>query len=79
MSAGLSKLNLHANLAHWQHQVYECQHSGITIKAWCEEQGISIKSYSTISKRSARQRRGGQSPVQSTDETRVQAVPITLI
>lgn len=45
MAAELSKLNQQANLAHWQQQVYECRHSGMTIKAWCEEQGISIKSY----------------------------------
>jgi len=45
MAAELSKLNQQANLAHWQQQVYECRHSGMTIKAWCEEQGVSIKSY----------------------------------
>lgn len=45
MATELSKLNQEANLAHWQQQVYECRHSGMTIKAWCEEQAISIKSY----------------------------------
>lgn len=45
MAMELSKLNQRTNLAHWQQQVYECRHSGMTIKAWCAEHGISIKCY----------------------------------
>ena len=30
---------------HWQKLIDECQSSGITVKAWCEANGVSDKSY----------------------------------
>jgi hypothetical protein len=45
MTTEISKLNHQANLTHWQQLIYECRHSGMTVKAWCEAQGISIKTY----------------------------------
>jgi putative transposase len=45
MTAEISKLNQQANLTRWQQLIYECRHSGMTVKAWCEAQGISIKTY----------------------------------
>jgi len=44
-STELSKLNHHANLAQWQQLVYDCRHSGKTVRAWCVENGVSEKSY----------------------------------
>jgi hypothetical protein len=41
-----NKPNQQAKLERWQQQVYECRNSGMTIKAWCEAQGITLKSYS---------------------------------
>lgn len=41
----LSKLNHCKNLAQWQQLVQDCRHSGMTVKAWCAQNGISEKSY----------------------------------
>lgn len=41
----LSKLNHRKNLALWQQLVQECRQSGMTVKAWCAQKGISEKSY----------------------------------
>ena len=41
----LSQLNHNKNLAHWQQLVYDCRNSGMTVKAWCAENGISEKTY----------------------------------
>lgn len=40
-----SKLNHRTNLTYWQQLVYDCRNSGMTVKAWCAEHGISEKSY----------------------------------
>ena len=34
-----------ANLELWQERISECRRSGMTVAAWCEEQGISDKTY----------------------------------
>lgn len=44
-STELSKHNHCTNLAQWQQLVYDCRHSGKTVKAWCAENGVSEKSY----------------------------------
>ena len=44
-SAELSKLNHHAHLAQWQQLVYDCRHSGMTVRAWCAQNGVSEKTY----------------------------------
>ena len=44
-SAELSKLNHHAHIAQWQQLVYDCRHSGMTVRAWCAKNGISEKTY----------------------------------
>ncbi len=41
----LSKLNHRKNLAQWQQLVQECRQSGMTVKAWWAQNGISEKSY----------------------------------
>jgi putative transposase len=41
----LSQLNYHKNLAQWQQLVYDCHNSGMTVRAWCAENGISKKTY----------------------------------
>ena len=41
----LIQLNHHRNLAQWQQLVYDCRNSGMTVKAWCAENGISEKTY----------------------------------
>jgi hypothetical protein len=29
----------------WQQLVYDCRHSGMTVRAWCAQNGVSEKSY----------------------------------
>ena len=41
----LIQLNHHRNLAQWQQLVYDCRNSGMTVRAWCAENGISEKTY----------------------------------
>ncbi|MGI6671786.1 MAG: IS66 family insertion sequence element accessory protein TnpA [Christensenellales bacterium] len=41
----LSQLNHHKNLAQWRQLVYDCCNSGMMVKAWCAENGISEKTY----------------------------------
>ena len=41
----LIRLNHHKNLAQWQQMVYDCRNSGMTVKAWCAENGINDKTY----------------------------------
>jgi hypothetical protein len=44
-SAELSKLNHHTHLAQWRQLVYDCRHSGMTVRAWCVQNGVSEKTY----------------------------------
>ena len=39
----LRQLNHRKNLAQWQQLVYDCRNSGMTVRAWCAENGISEK------------------------------------
>jgi hypothetical protein len=41
----LNKFNHCKNLAKWQQMVYDCRNSGVTVRAWCADHGISEKSY----------------------------------
>lgn len=43
--AELSKFNHSKHLALWQQQVYNCRNSGMTVKAWCAQNGVTEKSY----------------------------------
>jgi len=41
----LSQFNHYKNPAQWQQLVCDCRNSGMTVKAWCAEKGISEKAY----------------------------------
>ena len=41
----LSKLNHRKNLVQWQQLVQDCRQSGMTVRAWYAQNGISEKSY----------------------------------
>lgn len=43
--AELSKLNHHARLEQWLQLVYDYRHSGMTVRAWCAQNGVSEKTY----------------------------------
>ena len=45
MSKGLRVIKENANLAEWMRQVEECRGSGLSIRAWCEQSGIAVSTY----------------------------------
>ena len=45
MGAGVQELKHAAKVQEWATRVAECRGSGIGVKAWCREHGISLKTY----------------------------------
>ena len=45
LSTDLVELNHRKNLARWQQLVYDCRNSGMTVRAWCAQNGITEKAY----------------------------------
>ena len=45
MDAGVQELKHAAKMQEWATRVAECRSSGIGVKAWCREHGISLKTY----------------------------------
>lgn len=41
----IQKLNRSGRLREWAEMVGQCRNSGMTVSAWCAEQGISPKTY----------------------------------
>ena len=45
MSSGLQVYNEQNRLSEWAQVVSQCRGSGMTVRQWCEENGISLSSY----------------------------------
>jgi hypothetical protein len=45
MGMSVQELKHAARLQEWSARVAECRSSGISVKAWCAEQGIALKTY----------------------------------
>ena len=45
MNSGLQVYNEQNRLSEWAQLVSRCRGSGMTVRQWCEENGISISSY----------------------------------
>ena len=45
MGTSVQELKHAARLQEWSARVAECRSSGISVKAWCAEQGIALKTY----------------------------------
>jgi hypothetical protein len=45
MDNGLQKYNTGAKMNQWSKRVAVCRNSGMTIKAWCAQEGVSEKTY----------------------------------
>ena len=45
MGTSVQELKHAARLQEWSGRVAECRNSGISVKAWCAEQGIALKTY----------------------------------
>lgn len=47
MEESLQKYNSSQNLLEWSECVRECRKSGMSVKAWCEANGIALSTYYT--------------------------------
>ena len=45
MSLELQKVKRSSHLAEWSEMVRACKNSGLTVRAWCAEQGLNEKTY----------------------------------
>ena len=51
MEQSLQALNRQEKIAVWSERIAACRNSGISVRAWCEENGISTASYYKWQKR----------------------------
>lgn len=45
MSVELQKVKRSSHLAEWSEMVRACKNSGMTVRAWCADQGLNEKTY----------------------------------
>ena len=45
MEIGLQTVNQQRKLSEWAERVSACRNSGLTVKAWCRENGVSEQTY----------------------------------
>lgn len=45
MATGVQELKLAARMQEWSARIAECRSSGMSVRAWCKEQGIAIQTY----------------------------------
>lgn len=45
MSNGLRVIKENNNLVEWSRQVEECRSSGLSVRAWCEQNGIAVSTF----------------------------------
>ena len=62
MEQGLQKLNADQRLAVWTQRITDCRSSGISVKRWCMENGISEKTYYYWQRRIFRMAQEQQTP-----------------
>lgn len=51
MGTGVQELKLVARMQEWSTRIAECRSSGMSVRAWCKEQGITIQTYYRWEKR----------------------------
>ena len=45
MTTAIRNVNREVQLQQWQQQIMDCRASGLTVGAWCEQNGMSKKTY----------------------------------
>lgn len=45
MTTAIRNVNREVQLQQWQQQIMDCRSSGLTVGAWCEQNGMSKKTY----------------------------------
>ena len=53
MATGVQELKLAVGMQEWSARIAECRSSGMSVRAWCNEQGISAQTYYRWEKRFA--------------------------
>ena len=43
MATGVQELKLAVRMQEWSAQIAECRSSGMSVRAWCNEQGVSVQ------------------------------------
>ena len=51
MATGVQELKLAARMQEWSVRIAECRSSGMSVRAWCSKQGISVQTYYRWEKR----------------------------
>ena len=51
MATGVQELKLAVRMQEWSVRIEECRNSGMSVRAWCNEQGISVQTYYRWEKR----------------------------
>ena len=51
MATGVQELKLAVGMQEWSARIAECRSSGMSVRAWCNEQGISAQTYYRWEKR----------------------------
>ena len=51
MATGVQELKLAVGMQEWSARIAECRSSGMSVRAWCNEQGISVQTYYRWEKR----------------------------
>lgn len=51
MATGVQELKLAVRMQEWSVRIAECRNSGMSVRAWCNEQGISVQTYYLWEKR----------------------------
>ena len=45
LTTAITEIKSKVSLQEWQQRVLDCQNSGMSVKAWCQQNGISTGSY----------------------------------
>ena len=45
ITTAITEIKTKVSQQEWQQRILECQNSGMSVKAWCQENGISAGSY----------------------------------
>lgn len=45
LTTAITEIKSKVSLQEWQQRILECQSSGMSVKAWCQQNGISTGSY----------------------------------
>ena len=74
MATGVQEIKLAVRMQEWSARIAECQSSGMSVRAWCNERGISVQTYYRWEKRfvgKASQQLSLRSPAQASLLVRV--------